>query len=244
MTIIGLPEWVLLCYLCAFLPWAALRSRRRIRPLESSDPFVRAAAEAGLPGTSWMLASSLVMLMVLGAICIAIAPNWRYDLLGGEPVDTRAIALGAAALVLQLGLFAIARGWRSPEERRRLAIVRLLPRTRGQWALMVALVLAAGFAEEAAYRGLGMLFLGIVTGSAIVSAAILSVAFAVAHALQGRKGMIIVLAMALLMHGLVALTGTLVVAMIVHTVYDLLAVLLTSRVLAREAAATVQATAA
>lgn len=229
-------EWFFLGYLCLFLPWAAARSRARVRPLESSDPAQRAAAEAALPaGVVRLLSGTLMMLLLLGYFSSIIAREWRYDLLGGKAVDGRAWLLGLVTLALQLGLFAVARAWRGAEGRRHMVVRRLVPRGAAEWAMVVTVVLAAGFAEEAAYRGLGMLFLGILTGSALLSAAVMSLAFAAAHALQGRKSMVVILGTAVLMHLLVSLTGTLVVAMIVHVVYDLVAVALTARMLRDEA---------
>ena len=101
---------------------------------------------------------------------------------------------------------------------------------------MLGVVLAAGFAEEAAYRGLGMLVLGVLGIQPWWSALLLSAAFAVAHAVQGRLGVVIVFAMALVMHALVALTGTLLIAMVVHIAYDLVAVVVTARVIEADAA--------
>jgi len=234
MRILNAPEWLLLAYIGLFLPWAAVRSRRRLAPLESPDPGVRAAADAEMPSTARLLAGTLVTLAALGLFCWLLAPTWDYDLFGGRAIDGRALAWGGVVLAIQLGLMALSRALRSPEERRRLLVRRLTPRNGVEWALMLAVITAAAFAEEAAYRGLGMLFLGIVTGNAWVNALILSVAFAIAHSVQGRQSVLFVLAMALVMHALVALTGTLVVAMAVHALYDLLAVAFTARVVAAE----------
>lgn len=45
MEILNLPEWFLFGYIGQFLPWAAVRSRRLLRPLESPDAAVRASAD-------------------------------------------------------------------------------------------------------------------------------------------------------------------------------------------------------
>jgi hypothetical protein len=238
-------EWFFLGYLCLLLPWAAARSRARVRPLESDDPARRAAAEAALPaGVVRLLSATLLLLLMLGCFSWILAREWRYDLFGGRALDPRAWFLGLVTLTLQLVLFAVARYWRGVEARRHTVVRRLVPRSPAEWAMVATVVLAAGFAEEAAYRGLGMLFLGILTGSALLSAALMSLAFAAAHALQGRKSMIVILGTAVLMHLLVFLTGTLVVAMVVHVVYDLLAVALTARMLRSEAAPAAMANAA
>ncbi|MCE9600940.1 MAG: CPBP family intramembrane metalloprotease [Gemmatimonadetes bacterium] len=236
MHLLGTTEWFFLGYLCLVLPWAAARSRARVRPLESADPAERTAAEGALPaGVVRLLGGTLLLLLLLGYFSWVIAREWRYDLLGGRALDGRAWFLGVVTLALQLGLFAVARYWRGEEARRHMVARRLVPRSLSEWAMVLIVVLAAGFAEEAAYRDLGMLFLGILTGSVILSAAVMSLAFAAAHAVQGRKSMLVILGTAVLMHLLVSLTGTLVVAMVVHVVYDLAAVALTARMLRNEA---------
>ncbi|MDH5234792.1 MAG: CPBP family intramembrane metalloprotease [Gemmatimonadota bacterium] len=244
MAILHLPEWFLLGYIGLFLPWAAVRSRSRLRGLESADVEVRHEAEAELPSRARILSSTLVTLLALALFCWLLAPTWQYDLFGGAPVDATAIVWGVAALSAQVGLLALSRALRTPDERRRLLVRRLVPQRPRDWALMLVVIAAAAFAEEAAYRGLGMLFLGILTGNAWLSAFLLATAFAVAHAVQGRQSMVIVLAMALVMHALVALTGTLVVAMAVHAAYDLGAVVVTAWAMRTEGAAALGATAA
>lgn len=234
MAILHLPEWFLLGYIGLFLPWVAVRSRQRFRALESPDAEAREAAEEELPSSPRILTSTLFTLAALALYCWLLAPTWQYDLLGGAPIDANAVEWGVAALAAQIGLLALSRAMRSPEERRRLVIRRLVPRRGRDWGLMLLVIVAAAFAEEASYRGLGMLFLGFLTGNAWLSAFLLAGAFAVAHAVQGRKSMVIVFAMALVMHALVALTGTLVVAMVVHAAYDLGAVVVTARVVRAE----------
>jgi hypothetical protein len=112
---------------------------------------------------------------------------------------------------------------RTPEERRTMPIRKLIPHDRGDWALYGITSVLAGVAEEAAYRGALMSVLIGLTGSTALSVMMSALAFTLGHAVQGGKSMVVVFAMALLMHGLVFVTGTLVVAMVVHAGYDLLA---------------------
>ena len=62
-----------------------------------------------------------------------------------------------------------------------------------------------------------------------IAAALLSIAFALAHWAQGWKSMVVIAAIALTMHALVQFTGTRVVAMGVHATYDIVAIALISR---------------
>lgn len=238
MGLLGVQEWFLIAYLCVLLPWMAVRSRRQVRGLESADAAEREATRAKLPpGLVRLLAGTLVQLVLLGAFCWMLAPRWGYAILAPPARPGLAVSLGVAALACHFALFALARAWRTPEERRRAVGRHLVPRTPQEWAMAVAVVLAAATAEELAYRGLGMLFLTIAFGTSWGAAAVMALAFGAAHALQGRKAMAIVVAMALSMHLLVALTDTLVVAMAVHLTYDIAALLLTRRAIDREAAA-------
>ena len=81
----------------------------------------------------------------------------------------------------------------------------------------------AGIAEEAAYRGVGWQVLSWTLGDrSIVAMWILSVAFALAHRVQGWAAMVGIGVMAVLMHLLVWRTETLLVAIAVHVAYDVL----------------------
>jgi membrane protease YdiL (CAAX protease family) len=83
--------------------------------------------------------------------------------------------------------------------------------------------LAAGIAEETAYRGVLVVLLASVTASFVVAALLSAAAFAIVHYPQGAKSVGWVFAIGLVMQALVSATGTLYVAMGVHAVYDVTA---------------------
>jgi hypothetical protein len=126
------------------------------------------------------------------------------------------------AFVLCLALRLLVYQNRSESEIRRLAVYRRAPRTAPERRTFVFVVLLASVAEEAAYRGVGWSVLWFALGNGWLSAALLSVAFALAHWSQGWKSLAAIVLLALVFHGLVALTGVLVLAMAVHAAYDLL----------------------
>jgi membrane protease YdiL (CAAX protease family) len=99
----------------------------------------------------------------------------------------------------------------------------LLPRTWPQWALWLAVSLAAGIAEETAYRGVLVVLLASATASFVVATVLSAIAFAIVHYPQGAKSMGWVFAIGLVMQAVVSVTGTLYVAMGVHAVYDVTA---------------------
>jgi membrane protease YdiL (CAAX protease family) len=141
--------------------------------------------------------------------------------------------MGLAAMV---GLRAVAERILTEEEKRSSILVHWAPRNAGDWSLASASGIAAGIAEEAAYRGVGLAILTPFFGSAGLTIVLLAAAFAAGHAVQGMKSGIIVFAMALLMHGLVAATGTLVIAMVAHAAYDVIAIWLLTRYVQRQTA--------
>jgi membrane protease YdiL (CAAX protease family) len=145
-----------------------------------------------------------------------------YSLFSFNAIGLSEVGVGALALGVSLGLRKLSDVLWTPEERRRLIVRAMLPRTPGEWALYVAMAVLAGIAEEAAYRGVGMYVLRETIGNPWVAALILSTAFALAHLVQEWKAVALVFVMAVLMHALVELTGTLVVAMVVHAVFDII----------------------
>ena len=143
---------------------------------------------------------------------------WSWT--GLRPVNV-GIAIGALTLLLVLG--ALSWQLRTPEERRTLWMRHLLPRTSAQWALWLVLSLAAGVAEETAYRGVLVVLLASVTASFVTAVLLSAAAFALVHYPQGAKSMGWVFAIGLVMQAVVAGTGMLYVAMGVHAVYDVTA---------------------
>jgi membrane protease YdiL (CAAX protease family) len=155
--------------------------------------------------------------------------TFDYRFLAVDHLGVRDLAAAAGAMLLNVACFLVSRRWRTEEERKKLAVWGLVPRNAAEWRWVTVALLAAGVVEEIAYRGVGMSLLWWMTGSPWIAVALCAAAFAAAHAIQGGRSMLIVLVMALIAHGLVAITGTLVIAMVVHVLYDLGAVLATAR---------------
>ncbi len=75
------------------------------------------------------------------------------------------------------------------------------------------------------------------TGSVMVAVLIASLVFALAHALQGWRGMLAIFFIALAMHGLVLFSKSLLPAMAAHALYDAIAGWLIPRWVERDTAA-------
>ena len=124
-------------------------------------------------------------------------------------------------MALQFVLMFVSRAVRSADERREMPVNRLMPQSPRERALFSVASVVAGISEEAGYRGVLMNILWYATGNVWVAVLVSALAFAVGHALQGWKSMVVVFLMACSMHALVWYTGTLVIAMAVHALYDL-----------------------
>jgi membrane protease YdiL (CAAX protease family) len=175
------------------------------------------------PDRSSILTRALLVQVVLFTISYLVARAhgmalWHWT---GLHLANLAIAGGALALLLAAG--SLSWHFRTPDERRALWMKHLLPVSAAQWALWLLLSLAAGVAEETAYRGVLVVILSSVTASFVVAAIVSAAAFAVVHYPQGAKSMGWVFVLGLVMQAVVAATGTLYVAMGVHAVYDVTA---------------------
>lgn len=217
---------LLLACLLLVLPWLAWRSAQRLRAARNGT---EAPGTPPLPSRSGIFIGTLILLTSLFLLAWLTGRTFGFDPFHLERFGTRELLAGCAALAGSFGLRSLSQALRSEAERRNLPAFAFMPQTPSEWSLYLATSVAAGIAEETAYRGVGMALLTWSTGSAFLSAAVLSLAFGLAHLTQEWKSVGIVIAMALLMHGLVAFTGTVVIAMVVHAAYDVIAGILGSR---------------
>ena len=217
---------LLLACLLLVLPWLGWLSAQRLRAARNGT---EAPGTPPLPSRSGIFTGTLILLSSLFLLAWLTGRGFGFDPFHIDRLGFRELLAGLAALAGSFGLRWVSQAIRSEAERRNLPAFAFMPRTSAEWRLYLATAVAAGIAEETAYRGVGMALLTGSTGSALLSAAALSFAFGLAHLTQEWKSVGIVIAMALLMHGLVAFTGTVVIAMVVHTVYDVIAGILGSR---------------
>jgi len=168
--------------------------------------------------------SSIVTILSVGLISFA---------LGGRTFGIEAMGLGSTpapevltwtgALSLLAALL-IAGFWFAGQvfDLQESPILRqLLPKTRAEKGIFVILSLSAGFGEELAFRGFGVLALGSVLGSLWLALAISTVSFALVHAYQGVVGLVRTYLLGLLLGASFLLTGSLWAAIITHAMLDL-----------------------
>jgi membrane protease YdiL (CAAX protease family) len=217
MQLPGTASLIFLVYLLGVLSWAGIRSARRLRDARASD------AVEPLPSRQAIWIGTLASQSVLLVLAWLTGRGFDYRIFALPSLGAREIGAALVALAAFFGLRAISRALRSEEERRAMTVYRLAPRTASEWSAWTTTVLVASVAEEAGYRGVGMAILGYSLGDPWLAALISATAFALAHWTQGGKSAVVIFAMALVMHGLVAFTGTLILAMAVHAVYDFVA---------------------
>lgn len=222
MHLPGIPSLVFLAVILVFLPFSAVRSAARLRAMRNPDgAYPELSRVSMLGGTLFVQVAILILAAYVGH-------GFGFDLFVIPELGGRAWLLTAIAFALCMILRQVAAMFRSEAERRKLFVFQLVPRNGREWILWTVVVLAAGVSEEAAYRGVGMAILTYMLGNAWIAALLSAIAFAVAHSVQGWKSGIIIFLIAVVMHGLVALTGTLILAMGVHILYDLVAGVLIS----------------
>lgn len=201
------------------LPALAVASKRRFD-------------EGRVPRGRALFLQILVQLVVVGVLATAVA------LVGGREMyaapEWNAATIGGSLLFLILTAGSVPLRWRrtSREDRRRLA--RLLPRKSEDALPWTLLCLAAGWAEELAYRGVLTGILAGWTGSFVAGSLLSALAFGAAHAVQGWRSAVVVGAFALGFQALCVASGSLIPAMIVHAAYDLIAGAAYARLAARD----------
>ena len=153
-------------------------------------------------------------------ITVVAAREQRVQILAG-PLPSLTAWLVAAGFLVIMGL-RLRQAWArlSPERLERARI--LLPDHPSQMRWWVAISAMAGITEECAYRGLAMRFLTDNNSSFWLALLLCVSAFAIAHAIQGWRGILATATIALLLHGVVYETGSLYLAIVVHAVYDLM----------------------
>lgn len=166
-------------------------------------------------------------LFALAGVALWAASGRSWTQLGlVPPTDAR---IAASIAIVAIMAFLALRQTRAitrlaPEAREQLrtrfaGLDFLLPHTRDEYRWFTALSWTAGICEELLYRGYLMWVLQAYLGlaGAVAASAVL---FAVGHSYQGRKGVLKVAVVALVMSTIVLVTGWLIPAMVVHALVD------------------------
>lgn len=230
MTKYHVLHFAYLSYVLGVLSWLAWRTKAQLESAAAASP-----GSPAMPSRERILLTTLISLLILFGMSWMVADLSGIVLFVRPVLGPREIVAGLIVLALHFVLRRIAVAMHTREELQKSLLVAWIPRTPREWVLYALVAIAAGVAEEAAYRGVAWTLLIRYTGSTWLSALVCAIAFGLAHAAQRWKSALIIFAIALLMHGFVAFLGSLVLAMVVHAVYDLIVGALISRRLDRQA---------
>ena len=182
----SLPDWVLLVFGLAVIPIASLLAGRRLVDARSNGREV-------LVRYRWIIGRGLLVSLAL--LCTWGATGRSFASLGlGSDFDSRAwLGFGIDALLLGAMAWQILLLRPGPEQaaliKRRLIDSHMAPQTRAEFVLFPQVALIGSIAEELFFRGFVFWMLGpmlSVWGAAVASALL----FGIAHAYQGRVGII------------------------------------------------------
>jgi membrane protease YdiL (CAAX protease family) len=207
--IISPMAWTFLLLTTLFFPYAAIRSGLRVRQLTS------------MPTRLQYLISVAVSQGMLLATAL-LAANYDYvDLFPAPSLGWSNLAMAIGFLIPSVSTLPIRWRWKSTEEKQRM--LWLLPNRTSDLGWWVPVALVAGTVEEIAYRGVMFQLWQRVLGSWWPAVLLCSVAFAVAHFIQGWRPMVLITIMTIGFHAIVLASGDLYTVMTIHFVYDLLA---------------------
>lgn len=218
---------IILLVLAFFVPW---RSRSRVKLLlrqpHSSDRI------------------SLYLSTIVFQWAVSVIIGWRCLVHGFTftelgitlPHMPRAIiaTVVLSGLLVLNQVFGIRRLASLPTEKRGLVAQlaeKLLPRTRKERFVAIALVLTVAACEELIYRGFIQTLFQQVLSSPLAGALVSAVFFAVAHLYQGRRGILTTFVVGLLFSGVRIWTGSLWPSMLIHFAVDFAAGVASSRLL-------------
>jgi membrane protease YdiL (CAAX protease family) len=141
--------------------------------------------------------------------------------LGSDPA-VRLSEVAVAALLLLLAIVAMRFSWRRSARKTRERILAIVPGTRRERMIWIGVSAAAAFGEEIVYRGALIQLLEKFSGSWLSAALVASIAFGLAHAVQGWANTVYVGLFGFAFHLLVLWSGDLAGAIAVHFLYDMI----------------------
>jgi membrane protease YdiL (CAAX protease family) len=171
--------------------FAALAIILVVAPLVSAL-LAKRGAQGGARAKHARYARTMLILWSMTALAL-----WALRLHGQGPADIGLVpprdpiaAYGAVlAFVVGLTVLGLMSGG-STDQTYAERIRRVAPLTPGDWFWYVPVALTAGVCEEFLYRGYAITVLSTLTGSLAVGIVVSTAAFGLAHAYQGRRGIV------------------------------------------------------
>ena len=173
-----------------------------------------------LPPKDKRYRAMILMQVWIFALTCLIARDYEVDLFGSFSPPLWGWVLAAAYMVLVAHRLKAA--WQKISEERKEKGRRLLPESSRELRYWIPISLLAGLSEECAFRGAAFVLLSGLMHSRLLAATVCIASFGIAHMMQGWRGVLGTSIIALIMHGLVFLTGALYLPIAVHVSYDLI----------------------
>jgi membrane protease YdiL (CAAX protease family) len=212
--------WVFLFVTTVYVPFAAIRGARRVR------------APGGTPTRAQHLVS-VVLTQGMGLLIAYFAATYEdLHLFPAPHLGWKHAAMAVGFLVPTLATLPWRWSWKSSDEKRRM--MWMLPNKPSDLVWWVGVALVAGIVEEFVYRGVMVTLWERILGSWWPAVLVCSVAFAVAHFVQGVRTVVIIAIFAIGNHLIVRASGDLYTAMAIHFLYDLLAGVILLRLATRD----------
>jgi membrane protease YdiL (CAAX protease family) len=213
--------WVIVMVpLMGIWSWYRIRSGKPLAPKEKRY-------RAMILTQVWLVVITFAVMQENGVDCFAR---------GWPPLWGWALATGYMALLTQR----VRVGWRKISEERKQNARRLLPESYAHLRYWIPISLLAGFSEEFAFRGVAFVLLTRLLHSEIVAVCLCVISFALGHMMQGWRGVLGTSIIAVLMHGLVYLTGGLYLPIVTHAAFDLIVGCIAVRSFTQASASTLQ----
>jgi membrane protease YdiL (CAAX protease family) len=209
-------------YLLLVLVWMPLVGVLSYLRLKSGKPIP--------PKTRRYRAMVLLQVFLLGYSLLVARQN-RIRLFG-EVSSVWAWVI--AALYLAVIARRLNAAWKrlSPERKKRARV--LLPESPYEMRYWIPIAVLAGLSEECAFRGTAYVALRAIIGSTTFAITACVLAFAMAHMMQGWRGVLGTGVIAIVMHAIVSLTAGLYLVVAVHAVYDLIVGVIAMRAFQRD----------
>jgi membrane protease YdiL (CAAX protease family) len=207
--------WMLLAFIGVVLPVLIVRTSRRIGPgrlLLSRPRFYF---------------QTILFQLILASLSAWVA--WTHGILAMPLPQRPLIAWSTAAVLYVITVATLKIRWPSRTAASKQRLYDILPHDRREFVPYTFLCIAAGVAEEVIYRGVQTELVQRLIGVVLVAVVLVSISFALAHAMQGWRSVASIFIIALACHALVWLAQSLLPVMAVHFAYDLTAGLLIPR---------------
>jgi CAAX protease family protein len=216
---------LILLLLCVVVPWLGYRRVRRLMLIPATSSMERLALYGSTIAFQWLAAAAIVWRSVAHG-----ARPRQLGLAVGNRELTISIAVLLTLLLLVNQVASIRRLAARPSEIKGMIAelaLKIFPQDNIERLAFLALVSTVAVCEELIYRGFVQgVFEGWMGNSLTAGIVISAIFFAVAHAYQGRRGLISTCIIGIVFAGVRAGTGSLIPSISAHFAADLAAGLL------------------